>query len=182
MNIHSLLDKATHIVLTISVLTALSKYYFGTHGDYTLYIRIAILCFLFCLILYQLNQVADLFAKGLKSDMIHTMALTDYLTGLYNRTAFAEHKKLFYNAMIEQQIIGLVSSCCTITVMKSTRPTCQISTLKLLMALSSAKDRSSKTRSKKQTTKCTTTNVYLNTCYKEKRKRFQNYPEPFPFS
>ncbi len=106
---HRTLSYPAIIVLTISVLTALSKYYFGTHGDYTLYIRIAILCFLFCLILYQLNQVADLFAKGLKSDMIHTMALTDYLTGLYNRTAFAEHKKLFYNAMIEQQIpIGII--------------------------------------------------------------------------
>ena len=101
---HRTLSYPAIIVLTISVLMALSKYYFGTHGDYTLYIRIALLCFLFCLILYQLNQVADLFAKGLKSDMIHAMALTDYLTGLYNRTAFAEHKKLFYNAMIEQQI------------------------------------------------------------------------------
>lgn len=106
---HRTLSYPAIIVLTISVLMALSKYYFGTHGDYTLYIRIALLCFLFCLILYQLNQVADLFAKGLKSDMIHAMALTDYLTGLYNRTAFAEHKKLFYNAMIEQQIpIGVI--------------------------------------------------------------------------
>lgn len=106
---HRTLSYPAIIVLTISVLIALSKYYFGTHGDYTLYIRVAILCFLFCLILYQLNQVADLFAKGLKSDMIHAMALTDYLTGLYNRTAFAEHKKLFYNAMIEQQIpIGVI--------------------------------------------------------------------------
>ena len=106
---HRTLSYPAIIVLTISVLMALSKYYFGTHGDYTLYIRIALLCFLFCLILYQLNQVADLFAKGLKSDMIHAMALTDYLTGLYNRTAFAEHKKLFYNAMIEQQLpIGVI--------------------------------------------------------------------------
>lgn len=48
--------------------------------------------------------------------MIHAMALTDYLTGLYNRTAFAEHKKLFYNAMIEQQIpIGVISSMSTIS-------------------------------------------------------------------
>ena len=69
---HRTLSYPAIIVLTISVLMALSKYYFGTHGDYTLYIRIALLCFLFCLILYQLNQVADLFAKGLKSDMIHT--------------------------------------------------------------------------------------------------------------
>ena len=96
-------------ILILCVLTAIYKYNFGSYSDYTLYARIAILCFLFCLIVYQLNQVANLFAKGLKADMVHAMALTDYLTGLYNRTAFAEHKKLFYNDMTAQQKpIGII--------------------------------------------------------------------------
>lgn len=96
-------------ILILCVLTAVYKYNFGSYSDYTLYARIAILCFLFCLIVYQLNQVANLFAKGLKADMVHAMALTDYLTGLYNRTAFAEHKKLFYNDMVTQQKpIGII--------------------------------------------------------------------------
>lgn len=97
------------IILVICVLITMIKYNFGTYSDYTLYIRVAIVCFLFCLIVFQLNQVARLFANGLKADMLHELALTDYLTGLYNRTAFAEHKKLIYDSLIESKTpIGII--------------------------------------------------------------------------
>lgn len=88
-------------ILIICVLLAMIKYNFGTYSDYTLYIRVAIVCFLFCLIVFQLNQVARLFANGLKADMLHEIALTDYLTKLYNRTAFAEHREAVYDKLAE---------------------------------------------------------------------------------
>ncbi|MBO5033072.1 MAG: GGDEF domain-containing protein [Lachnospiraceae bacterium] len=97
---NSLLIITLLIILIVCLATALIKYRTGSYGDYSGYIRIAILCFLFCLIMYQVNQLGSTFSKGLKADMLHDMALTDHMTGLYNRTAFNEHKAE-YNHMID---------------------------------------------------------------------------------
>lgn len=96
------------IMLTFCVLISILKYTFGQYSDFTFYIQIAILSFLFCLIVYQLNQIIGLFAKGLRADMMHTLALTDYLTGLYNRTAFAEHKKSYIEMVINNTPFGII--------------------------------------------------------------------------
>lgn len=99
-NTNSLLIFTLMLILIICLATALIKYNIGSYSDYSTYIRIAILCFLFCLIIYQVNQLAATFSKGLKADMLHDMALTDHMTGLYNRTAFNEHRPE-YNHMID---------------------------------------------------------------------------------
>lgn len=87
------------IIWVISITTALIKYSIGSY-NYSLYVRIAILCFLSCLIIYQLNQIVNAFSKGMKADMLHNLALTDHLTGLFNRTAFSEHEP-DYNHLID---------------------------------------------------------------------------------
>lgn len=88
------------IVLVFSVIISLTKYRGGSYGDFSTYMRIAILCFLFDLIVCQLGQAAETFSMGLKANMMHDMALTDHMTRLFNRTAYAEHTA-DYNHMID---------------------------------------------------------------------------------
>ena len=96
------------LALCISLATALIKYGLGIYGNYSSYIRIAIICFLICLIMYQLGQVAETFSKGLQADMLHNLAITDYMTGLYNRTAFAEHKDIYDNLIANLKPLGII--------------------------------------------------------------------------
>ena len=88
------------IVLVISLIMSLAKYRSGSYGDYSTYTRIAIVCFLSDLIICQLGQAAETFSMGLKANMMHDMALTDHMTKLLNRTAYAEHTS-DYNHMID---------------------------------------------------------------------------------
>ncbi|MEE0920761.1 MAG: GGDEF domain-containing protein [Lachnospiraceae bacterium] len=96
------------IVLIFCVISALARYITGIYSSYSTHVRIALICFLSCLIFYQLNQVANTFSKGLKSDMIHDMAIHDYLTGLYNRTGYGEHEKLYNNMIRNNTPIGII--------------------------------------------------------------------------
>lgn len=95
-------------LLIICLLTAVLKYTFGFYSDYSSYIRIAIICFLFCLIILQIKQLASTFSKGLKADMLHDMALTDHMTGLYNRTAFNEHTSDYNYAIDSFSPLGVI--------------------------------------------------------------------------
>ena len=96
------------VLLSICLLTAVLKYTFGSYSDYSSYIRIAIICFLFCLIILQIKQLAATFSKGLKADMLHDMALTDHMTGLYNRTAFNEHTSDYNYAIDSFSPLGVI--------------------------------------------------------------------------
>lgn len=87
-------------IFVICLIIAFVKYYNGSYGNYSTYIRISLLCFLFELIFYQLNQTANTFSKGLQADMMHNLALTDHMTQCLNRTALAEHTEE-YNHMID---------------------------------------------------------------------------------
>lgn len=78
-------------VLVACIATSIVKYNLGEYGSYSSYIRIALLCFVFCLIIYQFNHIVTTFSKGMKADMLHNLALMDHMTGLYNRTALNEH-------------------------------------------------------------------------------------------
>lgn len=87
-------------ILVICIALPLIQYILGRYSNYSFYVRIALLSFLLCLIVYQFNQIVTTFSKGMKADMLHDLALTDHLTGLYNRTAFNEHTPE-YNHIID---------------------------------------------------------------------------------
>lgn len=96
------------VVLIFCTISALARYILGLYSSYSTYVRIALFCFITCLIYFQLNQVAETFSKGLKTDVIHDMAIRDYLTGLYNRTAYGEHEPAFQNMIKTNTTIGVI--------------------------------------------------------------------------
>lgn len=97
------------LIFVSSLGIALVKYIKGSYGsNYSTYIRITILFFLSCLILCQLNTIIDTFSKGLQTDMIKELAFKDYLTKLYNRTAFSEFEKKYIKMIDEGKPIGII--------------------------------------------------------------------------
>lgn len=95
-------------ILVICLATALFQYITGRYSSYSFYARISILCFLLCLIVYQLNQMATTFSKGLKADMLHDLALTDHMTGLFNRAAFSEHMDDYNHFIASFSPLGVI--------------------------------------------------------------------------
>ncbi|MDE7268445.1 MAG: GGDEF domain-containing protein [Lachnospiraceae bacterium] len=95
-------------ILVVCIAISLIKYFLGSYNDYSTYVRIALLCFLLCLIVYQFNQVVTTFTKGMKADMLHNLALTDHLTGLYNRTAFNEHTPEYNHIIASFSPLGII--------------------------------------------------------------------------
>lgn len=95
-------------ILVVCIAISLIKYFLGSYNDYSSYVRIALLCFLLCLIVYQFNQVVTTFTKGMKADMLHNLALTDHLTGLYNRTAFNEHTPEYDHIIASFSPLGII--------------------------------------------------------------------------
>jgi diguanylate cyclase (GGDEF)-like protein len=90
------------------IVIAIFKYVTGQYSSYTFYIRIALVSFLFCLIIYQANEIAITFSKGLKADMLHDMALSDHMTGLYNRTALNEHSPEYDHIIASYSPLGII--------------------------------------------------------------------------
>ncbi len=95
-------------ILVVCVTVALVKYILGSYDDYSSYVRIALLCFLLCLIVYQFQHIVTTFSKGMKADMLHDLALTDYMTGLYNRTAFNEHVPEYNHIIDSFSPLGII--------------------------------------------------------------------------
>lgn len=95
-------------ILVLSITMSLVKYILGSYNDYSSYVRVALLCFLLCLIVYQFNQIVTTFSKGMKADMLHDLALTDYMTGLYNRTAFNEHVPEYNHIIDSFSPLGII--------------------------------------------------------------------------
>lgn len=96
------------LTICISLAIALIKYSLGIYDDYSSFIRITIVCSLICLIMYQLRHLVDTFSKGLQADMLHHIATTDNMTGLYNRTAFAEHKDTYDKLVANLKPLGII--------------------------------------------------------------------------
>ena len=96
------------VILVVCIATSLLKYMLGSYNDYSSYIRVALLCFLLCLIVYQFNQIVTTFSKGMKADMLHNLALRDHMTGLYNRTAFNEHLPEYQHIIDSFSPLGII--------------------------------------------------------------------------
>lgn len=80
-------------------------YVVGKYKIYAVYIRWSLFLLLFILFGYQFTGVSDLFVKGLQSELLHELALTDYLTKFYNRSGFAEHRERYDNP---EKPIGII--------------------------------------------------------------------------
>lgn len=96
------------ISITACVFVAIIDYLLGWYNNFSNYTQLALLCFIVCLIYFQLRQMVVVLRKGLEADVIHKLALTDSLTGLYNRTAFAEHSEQYLENMIQNFAIGVI--------------------------------------------------------------------------
>ena len=95
-------------ILVVCITVSLIKYMLGSYSDYSFYVRVALISFLLCLIVYQFNQIVTTFSKGMKADMLHDLALTDHMTGLYNRTAFNEHKAEYNHIIDSFSPLGII--------------------------------------------------------------------------
>jgi diguanylate cyclase (GGDEF)-like protein len=96
------------LLLVSCVVISIVKYNIGLYADYTSYMRIALISFMFCLVIYQTSEISITFSKGLKADMLHDLALKDYLTGLYNRTALNEHTAEYEEALLGLSPLGVI--------------------------------------------------------------------------
>lgn len=95
-------------ILIICIAISLIKYNRGMYDDYSDYVRIALLCFLFCLMVYQFNQIIATYSNGMRADMLADLALTDYMTGLYNRTAFNAHIDEYDHIIASFSPLGII--------------------------------------------------------------------------
>lgn len=96
------------IVFAVCLFVALIEYTLGWFSNYSDYTQIAMLSFLTCLVFYHIHEMLDMLQKGMQADMLHKLALTDYLTGLYNRTAFAEHKSNYLDRLMNNSLLGII--------------------------------------------------------------------------
>ncbi len=95
-------------ILAICLATAVIQYRKGSYASFSLYARIAILSFLSCLIIYQLNQIANTLTKSMRADMLHDLALTDHLTEMFNRTAYNEHRPEYEHLIDSFSPLGVI--------------------------------------------------------------------------
>lgn len=92
------------VFLSISII----QYTLDIFDYFNMYFTIAIMCFLFCLVTYHLNLMATMFQRGAKAKMLRAMALTDHMTGLFNRAAFDEHKSAYVDASTDTITVGVL--------------------------------------------------------------------------
>jgi diguanylate cyclase (GGDEF)-like protein len=95
-------------LFVICLLAAIYKYIIGSYSDYSNYIKVALVSFLLCLILFQISEIAVTFSKGLKADMLHDLALSDNMTGLFNRTALTEHTAEYEDMIANSSPLGII--------------------------------------------------------------------------
>lgn len=96
------------LLIIACLLLSLYNYHFGKTNRYTTYFRLCISLFLLSLILYHFNTMVTLIKNGTKADMLHTLATTDSLTGLLNRTALNEQKKHYTDSKSGYIKVGLI--------------------------------------------------------------------------
>lgn len=95
-------------IIAFSLFTALVHYYKGTSNDFSFYFRLCVIGFLLCMILYQMILLVQMIKNGTRADTLHSLAITDMLTQLYNRTAFQEHKKNYISSSTGCSKVGIV--------------------------------------------------------------------------
>lgn len=95
-------------VLVVCIGISLIKYNMGMYDDYSDYVRLALLCFLFCLMVYQFRQIVATYSNGMRADVLADLALTDYMTGLYNRTAFNAHIDEYDHIIASFSPLGII--------------------------------------------------------------------------
>lgn len=96
------------IVLTSGIIIAIIKYNLGMYNSYSNYVRIALLSFLLCLIIFQFKQIMETYSNGMQADVLADLALTDYMTGLYNRTAFNSHIEEYNHIIDSFSPLGII--------------------------------------------------------------------------
>lgn len=92
MKLNDILQLCGLAFFFVCVVVAVYHYYIGGYNDLSTYFRLCIITFLLSLVAYYINTLIKMIKNGEKADMLHTLAITDNLTGLYNRTALAEHQ------------------------------------------------------------------------------------------
>lgn len=96
------------ITLIVCLTTAFLRYGLGYYDDNSTYVQIALVGFLICLVTYHINLMAQLFKSGAKADMLHHLALTDHMSGLYNRTAFSERRADYEDPLTAKSKVGII--------------------------------------------------------------------------
>ena len=96
------------VVLLVGLGITMIRYKMGYFSDFSHSFILSIMCFLGCLIIYHLNMLAMIFKNNAKAKMLRAMALTDHMTGLFNRAAFDEHKSAYVDASSNTATVGVV--------------------------------------------------------------------------
>lgn len=105
---HTIIILGSFILLALFTVKGFYQYSTGQYGNYSSYIRIAIICFLVCLAIYQLSYMSYVYSKSRKADLMHILAITDNTTGLYNRTAFKEDEAKYNEILGKDRHIGII--------------------------------------------------------------------------
>lgn len=95
----------TYTLLIGFLLLGIIRYMTGHYSDFSIFSKVALFSFLAVLIIYQMENVNEVFVRGLQSDFLKDMAMLDHLTKFFNRTGLAEHTEKYEQS---QKPIGVV--------------------------------------------------------------------------
>lgn len=94
--------------LWISALLEMMRYSQSDHMDRAGYLRVGMLVFIICLAVSSQLETYRLFENGLKFDIISSLAYSDGLTGLGNRTAYLEQLEAYASGEMGISKLGIV--------------------------------------------------------------------------
>lgn len=94
--------------LWISALCEMMRYSQSDHMDRAEYLRVGMLVFIICLAVSSQLETYRLLENGLKFDIISSLAYSDGLTGLGNRTAYLEQLEAYASGETGISKIGIV--------------------------------------------------------------------------
>lgn len=94
--------------LWISALCEMMRYSQSDHMDRAEYMRVGMLVFIVCLAVSSQLETYRLFENGLKYDIISSLAYSDGLTGLGNRTAYLEQIEAYAGGETGISQLGIV--------------------------------------------------------------------------
>ena len=94
--------------LWISALCEMMRYSQSDHMDRAEYLRVGMLIFVICLAISSQIETYRLLENGLKFDIISSLAYSDGLTGLGNRTAYLEQLEAYASGEAGVSQLGIV--------------------------------------------------------------------------
>ncbi|MCM1145043.1 MAG: GGDEF domain-containing protein [Blautia sp.] len=94
--------------LWLSALCEMLRYSQSDHMDRAEYIRVGMLVFIVCLAISSQIETYKLLTNGMKYDIISSLAYSDGLTGLGNRTAYLEQLEEYTSGQTEISQLGIV--------------------------------------------------------------------------